>query len=562
MKRSLCLCVLLAVLLTAAGGLFPAVSAEKAAVRLYVQAASAASEAEAVRITDWYTSPGSRYLFLPACFDPDRLSLFFEGAETLTIGDRAYSSGDPVSFPLDEALMVSAGGNRSFTLTVMRSANIPAIFIETESGSMDAVDGDKGVKESGSMLLAGADGTVEYSGKLKYIRARGNSTFDYPKKPYQIKLESGSSLCGMAKDKTFVLLANYLDRSEIRNTIALDLARYSGAYAFTPACRSVDLYLNHAYAGCYLLTEKNEIDKNRLNITDLEAEMEKLNEAPLESFPFTGNKHYRTGATRSYEIPAEPDDITGGYLILANNTEYFQQEASGFVTNRGQAFTLQQPKYASTREIAYISGVMQEIENGLFAEDGRDPATGRHYSELLDMKSFVNRYLQSETLNDFDGQRPYFYKDSDAVDSMVYCGPVWDQDNILGASARRTHANYLSLDREQMRAYYWFTQAVSQPDFKAAMIETYYTVYRPAYLILLGEETDPAGILRSVDEYAEEILCSQRMDHIRWKESTWKEKSGGNPQAAGSPARCVSFIREFLRTHMKTMDKAYPRSGE
>ena len=422
---------------------------------------------------------------------------------------------------------------------------------------MDTVHQKKGNKEAGSMNMVNADGTVEYSGPLKYIKSRGNSTFAYSKKPYQIKLESSASLCGMAKNKTFILLANYLDRSEIRNTLAYDLARFSGAYAFTPKCQSVDLYLNHIYAGCYLLTEKCEIDNDRLNITNLESAVEKINSDPLEIYPFVGKKHYNIGATRSYNIPNEPDDITGGYLIMANNTEYFQNEASGFVTSRGQAFTMQSPKYASTLQIEYISGIMQQIENALFAKDGRDPATGKHYSELLDMKSFVNRYLQSETLNDFDGQYPYYYKDSDAVDSMVYCGPVWDQDNILGVSARRPGANYLSLDREQKRAYFWFTQAVKQPDFREEMIRTYYSVYRPAYLILLGEETDKTGTLRSIDQYMEEIRDSAVMDHTRWSRTTWNQKSGGNTHAGETPEECAAFLKEFIRTHMATMDKAY-----
>lgn len=510
------------------------------------------------QVNCWIASSGDGYLFLPACFQDRQLHLYFGPQETLLLDGAEVRSGDAVSLSPGQKIKVAGKGFSSFTVTVMQSANIPAIFINTESGSMAAVNRDKGVKEAGDLYMADADGTVEYHGALDYIRSRGNSTFLDPKKPYQIKLASGAALCGMAKDKTFILLTNYLDRSEIRNTIALDLARYSGAYAFTPQRQSVDLYLNHAYAGCYLLTEKCEIDKDRLNITDLEAAMEALNPEPLETYPFVGKKGYSVGAFRSYDIPNEPDDITGGYLILTNNTEYYQNEASGFVTSRGQAFTIQSPKYASTAQIAYISGVMQQIENALFAKDRKDPETGKHYSELLDMNTFVNRYLQSEVLNDLDGQRPYFYKDSDAADGTVYCAPVWDQDNILGASAKRSGANYLSLDREQNRDYYWFTQAVKQPDFRAEMIKTYYAVYRHAYLILLGEETDETGVLRSIDEYTEEIRSAALMDHTRWGRKTWSEKSGGNLDAGETPEQCAAFLKQFIRTHMKVMDNAYP----
>ena len=506
----------------------------------------------------WFASNGKGYFFLPSNYSLDRLFLRFDSHDKLKLDGVEVHGGDAVSFSPSQEIKVTGSGFSSFTLTVLQSSNIPAVFINTDSGSMDAVHRKKGVREAGTMYMVDADGTVEYQGNLKYIRARGNSTFLYPKKPYQIKLESAAPLCGMAKNKTFILLANYLDRSEIRNTLALDVARYSGGYAFTPACQSVDLYLNHTYAGCYLLTEKCEIDHDRVNITDLEAAMEELNPDPLETYPFVGRLRYSIKATHSYSIPNEPEDITGGYLIQANNTEYFQEEASGFVTSRGQAFTLRSPKYASTRQIEYIGGVMQQIEDALFAKDGRDPATGKHYSELLDMKSFVNRYLQSEIFNDYDGHFVYFYKDVDSADGMVYCGPVWDQDNILGASSRRTNANYLSLDREQIHSYYWFTQAVKHQDFREEMIRTYYGIYRPAYLILLGEAEDETGTLRSIPQYMEEIYDAAVMDHIRWNRSTWNRVSLGNTKAGETPEECAAFLMKFIRTHMNVMDKAYP----
>lgn len=555
MKRILCL--LLVIFFTAA--LFPAnASAEKKPFTLWMQAVPGTPGA-AERVNYWFISSAHRYIFLPASWQADQLYLFYEGANDMTVNGKSFRSGDRFNWPLDQEITVSGYGVYPFGLTVMQSARIPAVFIATESGDMQKVQLKKGTKEPGTLTYVNPDGSLEYDGALQYIRGRGNSTFNYPKKPYQIKLDKSTPLGGMSQDKTFILLANYLDRSEIRNTLALDLARYSGAYAFTPRYQPVDLYLNNSYAGCYLLTEKCEIGSNRLPIANLESAVEKLNEVPLETFPFVGNRTYHIGATRAYEIPRDPEDITGGYLILANNTEYFQTEASGFVTDRGQAFTTQQPKYASVAQLEYIGGVMQAIENALYAKDGRDPATGRHYTEMLDMKSFVNRYLQSEVLLDYDGHRPYFYKDSDLTDPMVYCGPVWDQDNILGASARLTDARYIALENNQRRPYYWFTQAMRQSDFKAEMIRTYYEVYRPACLILLGEAVDPSGTLRSIDEYMDEIRASAAMDNTRWNKTIWNQQSGGNPRAGNNLNECAEYLKNFIRVRMAALDKAYPR---
>lgn len=90
------------------------------------------------------------------------------------------------------------------------------------------------------------------------------------------------------------------------------------------------------------------------------------------------------------------------------------------------------------------------------------------------------------------------------------------------------------------------------------MIKTYYAVYRRAYLILLGEETDETGTLLSIDAYTEELRSSTNMDHTRWNRSTWNQKSGGNQQAGETPDECAAFMKEFIRAHMKVMDKAYP----
>jgi hypothetical protein len=55
------------------------------------------------------------------------------------------------------------------------------------------------------------------------IRGRGNTTWTYPKKPYRIKLGSAGSILGMPADKDWVLLANYADKSLMRNSLAFGL---------------------------------------------------------------------------------------------------------------------------------------------------------------------------------------------------------------------------------------------------------------------------------------------------------------------------------------------------
>ena len=82
------------------------------------------------------------------------------------------------------------------------------------------------------------------------IRGRGNSTWDMPKKPYKVKLESKASILGMPADKEWALLANYADKTLLRNVTAMEISRICG-FKWTPRMVSVEVYMNGKYEGVY-----------------------------------------------------------------------------------------------------------------------------------------------------------------------------------------------------------------------------------------------------------------------------------------------------------------------
>ena len=90
----------------------------------------------------------------------------------------------------------------------------------------------------------------------------------------------------------------------------------------------------------------------------------------------------------------------------------------------------------------YISGYMQSFEDAIYASDGIDPATGKHYTQLVDLDSLVNKYLIEEVSKNYDGNTSsmFFYKDSDAVDPLMYAGPCWDYDSAYASYAREDNA--------------------------------------------------------------------------------------------------------------------------
>lgn len=129
----------------------------------------------------------AKYFFLPAGADSDMVTIYFGvsdkaagtisyGSENgyVTIDGKQYHSGDTLNLPESgDALSITYGNGITLDVGVYKSANIPSMFIQTESGSMDAIDADttKATKEKGNILVICADGTLDYQGAMKQIKA-------------------------------------------------------------------------------------------------------------------------------------------------------------------------------------------------------------------------------------------------------------------------------------------------------------------------------------------------------------------------------------------------------
>ncbi len=100
------------------------------------------------------------------------------------------------------------------------------------------------------------------------IRGRGNSSWSwYDKKPYRLKLDEKHKLLGLDKAKSWVLLANYRDVTDLMNTFVFEAAEWLGM-PHTNHTRYVELFINGDYRGVYQLTEQVQQDKNRVAVSD------------------------------------------------------------------------------------------------------------------------------------------------------------------------------------------------------------------------------------------------------------------------------------------------------
>lgn len=509
----------------------------------------------------------NRYmLFLPGPCDPSDVTITLEGVESLTAGDIPLESGKTADFSAilgDAQKLLSPKGKKIGTLTVYHGSDLPCMFLSVDAKQLKAVDKSKNNEiTEGGVIYVEPDGTVSYHGELTSLHGRGNSTFAYKKKPYQLKLPQKVSLSGMNKGKTWLLLANYLDLSLLRNKITLDLCREIGIPCAVDS-RMVDVYINGLYNGLYLMTEKIQINKQRVNITDLEEITREVNDKALDSYPTFNEKTKELPIFRGYEIPVDPEDVTGGYILEMEKSYRLRDNIdNGFKTNKGLSITVKEPTCASRAQMRYIGSLFNDFHEAVWAKDGVSPVTGTYYADYIDLPSFARKFLVEEFSKNYDAQASsqFFFKDSDAVDSRIYAGPCWDYDLSYGNIRTGNFYNgslptgaYVTTAASKANLYWLLSR---HDDFMAEVAAAYHDDLAPAIRILLGE-TEPSvdSPLQSIDAYVAAMDASARMNFVRWPAANVKgyyTGSGKNFDAS------VKYLRSFITKRFAFLDTQWP----
>ena len=397
------------------------------------------------RVVNWYEANGEYYLFIPASVNSLFADFVVDSSEKVYVDGAEYTQTQKlVSVIGDKKQITLKAGDEEYKLNIIDGSKIASVFITTESGSLDYIHQDKSNKEEGFIEIVDAAGVAVYDGVLDQIKGRGNSTWNNPKKPYNIKLDEKANLFGMGKSKKWSLLANYGDESLIRNSAVFSAAQKTGV-PYTPMGVSCDVYINGNYEGVYLLTTRVEVDKTRVNIDNLDDLNEEIcqefyNDKDFDMDTLDRGGYYGKfgglleGTMKWVDIPVPADSSataeTGGYIIEMELANRYADEISGFVTNGNQPFTMKSPEYASKAQMGYISDYYQRFEDAVFSETGKN-AKGEDYKDLADFDSLVSYYLVSEWAGNMDSglTSTYFFK---PAGDKLYAGPMWDYDIALG----------------------------------------------------------------------------------------------------------------------------------
>lgn len=479
-------------------------------------------------------------VMIPYLYDFTLVPTFTAGG-TVTVGSQTVTSGTTaVDFTGPVTLTVNTEEEaRDYTVNVTNTG-LPVVVLK-QSGSGDfSKKYDGGVEifgtniggtllnqfvdfmvrgkdtkdwaEDDEITVYNPDGSVDLPTALCGTKLRGNTSQAYPKKPFAIKMVDKQSVLGLPKHKRWVLLANWLDHSMIRNTVAFDIAHAIEKAWKTGAIepgipwnvhgKNVELVFVESdgtghHVGNYFLCEQIKIDKNRLAIKN-----------PYEDVVEDGN--------------ANPGIADCGYLLEVDNN---YDETDKFKTSRSVPFMFKDE--VSDAILSAVKTKVQGIETNLY-----NSKFTTAYNDL-DINSVIDQMLVWElTMNREYGDPRSVYMFMNG-NGKLSAGPVWDFDRgtfqnpdraeDLGntSSYRKKPYNewmYWRSAETASESYIWYRQLAKDPTF-VATVQARWAVIYPQLQLVSGQ----------IREYGRTMKASFEVDSKMWptdKTSIQTHKSG------------------------------------
>lgn len=384
-----------------------------------------------------------------------------------------------------------------------RLTNLPTVSIHTLDG---VIPFDKETDISSQITIIGDEG-VNLLSVPGGIRERGNYSRNFPKKPYRIKFDKKQNvLDAPAKAKKWTLINNYGDKTLMRNLLAFEISRKMGM-PYTPYGRAVDVLLNGEYKGCYQLCDQVNVNKNRVNITEM---------TPQD---------------------VSGSALTGGYFLEID--AYAYDERKWFQSSNGNPVVVKSPDEDSitTNQFYYIWSHFNKMES--------------QWKKYLDLNTFLRHFLVGELSGNTDTYWSVFmYKQRD--DDMVYTGPVWDFDLAFDNDNRTYPVN--------SKSDYIYRSGGSCAGNMLNFVDRIVVAdgTAKAMLLKIWDEARQNGLDKEsleayVDRLEKQLELSQELNFIRWPiMNDWVHM---NPVVWGSFNNEVQNVRRFIKNRVDWMDK-------
>jgi len=357
--------------------------------------------------------------------------------------------------------IISPDGLNNVYKVSINNTGLPVVMINTPENK--EITSKTTWMEKTQIKIVNPDGSIDYADDELQIRGRGNSTWGYPKKPYALKLNKKSSVLGMPKHKRWVLLANWMDRTLMRNDFAFEIARNTGL-EWTPRGRFVEVILNGKHIGNYYLCEQIKEDKNRVDITEMS------------------------------ETDIEGEAVTGGYLM---ELDVYYDEVNKFkskIRNLPYMFKYPDEDGLKPEQFSYFQNYVNNLEELLYSDNWLE---NRHYVDYMDLESFADWWFVYElSMNGEAGWPKSCYMHKDRGGKLI-AGPVWDFD-------------WGTFTPEGANAYYikeaiYYNQLFKDPKF-VEIVKNRWNIHKAKF----------DKISSTMRQQAKKIRHSERFNHALW----------------------------------------------
>lgn len=345
--------------------------------------------------------------------------------------------------------------NSSIEVIVYTIQDQGCMFINTTEKDINYVNENRGNKVDTLTYLFDSNGNELYSKLTGQIYGRGNSTWHYDKKPYNIKFYNKVNLIGTNESNKWVLLANYLDETNLKNKIVYDFASTLNIQ-WVPKSEFINLYIDGNYMGLYLLCESIEESEYKINLSK------------------------------------------GDYLVERELTNRVNRSDNGIITSNGIGIQIKYPdKLSKGRKQTFINE-FQKYENQIF-----DLTSS--LENLIDYRTWAYCYLIDEIFlnKDAGAASSYMY----IKDNILYRGPIWDYDQILN----NNYVNQVTLSKyhddaigQELYEYY----LLNRDDFYSEVISMYDNEFLPKLNKFINS---------NIKKIEESISNDSELDQKRWK---------------------------------------------
>ena len=390
------------------------------------------------------------------------------GADTATFTTPAFTEKGIRYFYCVATTVIAEneGGDVNTVATIsdvvsVACTGLPTLYLDTNVAT-GAITRDAYVL--GSMKLISeeyGDFSYTFSKAKEGVKGRGNSSWGMPKKGYNIKFDEKQSFFGRPAAKKWCIIANYSDKSLLRNKFASILGTELFNAMWNPSFFSVDVVMNGEYLGNYIFCEKITITDGRIEVQDISD---------------CTDKKIRNGKYTDQNDDGETDLYDGGFILEIDgryDADFY------FTTTKGVPVTLKDPDEVSAEIQNHIKTVVQAAEDALYAADFGETIVDENgtavlskageeqskWMKYLDIDSFVDWYIVQEFAKSVDAGGISVYMYYNPTDKKLHQGSNWDFDISFGNADYATGDTPTDFYVKNVNA--WISRLFEDPRFVA-----------------------------------------------------------------------------------------------